>query len=147
MSTPSSNWEITQTTALAQLAAMLTRADTGPGRASLALFSTARPALITDPHADAPQAEIVLAKPSGNIIGSSLVLYVETPAGAMVQSNGLPRWAEWRAADGAVLARCDVTDMDHGGGLRVIGGATPEGETSPMLYTGGLVQLGLVALS
>ena len=32
-------------------------------------------------------------------------------------------------------------------GLRVIGGATPEGESSPMLYTGGLVQLGMVALS
>lgn len=145
MSAP--EWDISAAAVLAQLQGMLARADTGAGSSRLALYTTAPPALISDAHADTPQAEIVLAKPCGAIVGGALVLHVADPAGAMVMAQGLPRWAEWFAADGVLLARCDVTDMDHGGGIRIVGGATPEGETSPMLYPGGLVQLGLVALT
>lgn len=143
----SSDWEISSITAAAQLGGMLARADQGAGNASLALYTTVRPALITDAHADTPQALIGLGKPCGAIVDSQLVLYVQNPAGALVMATGLPRWGEWRAGDGALLARYDVTDMDHGGGIRIIGGTTPEGETSPRLYAGGLVQLGLVALT
>ena len=142
-----SEWEISDTTALAQLLGMLARADVGSGSAQLALYTTARPSTIATTHADTAQASIVLAKPCGAIVDGALVLNVADPAGAMVLASGMPRWAEWLAADGALLARCDVTDMDHEGGIRIVGGTTPEGETSPMLYTGGLVQLGLVALT
>jgi hypothetical protein len=146
MSGPDSEWEISAATAAAQLAGLLARADTGAGSSRITCYTTTRPALITDAHADVPQAEIALAKPCGAIVDGALVLYPADAAGAMVQAAGLPRWAEWIAADGVVLTRCDVTDMEHGGGIRLVGGATPEGETSPMLYPGGLVQLGLVAL-
>lgn len=143
----SGDWEISAVTALAQLAAIVVRADVGPANARLALYTTTRPTLITDIHADAAQAQIVLAKPCGAIVDGALILHVRDLAGALVQFNGQPRWAEWIAADGAVLTRCDVSDMDSGGGIRIIGGTTPEGQTSPMLYAGGLVQLGLVALT
>ncbi|MPT03587.1 MAG: hypothetical protein E2582_05110 [Delftia sp.] len=143
----SSDWEISTTTAAAQLAGMLVRADMGSVNSRLSIYTTQRPARITDNHASTAQAEIVLAKPCGVVVGGALVLYVRDSAGALVQFNGLPRWAEWTAGDGAVLTRCDVSDMDNGGGIRLIGGTTPEGETSPMLYAGGLVQLGVVALT
>lgn len=147
MSAPGSEWEISQATVLAQLQGTLTRANAGAGNAQLLLYTTERPVPITTTHTDTPQAAIVLAKPCGAIVDDALVLYVADPAGALVQTGGMPRWAEWVAGDGAVLTRCFVTDMDHEGGIRVIGGTTPEGETSPMLYAGGLVQLGLVALT
>ena len=35
----------------------------------------------------------------------------------------------------------------NGGGWQLEGGETPAGETSPLLYAGGLVQLGATALS
>lgn len=140
-------WDISAAAALAQLQGTLVRADMGSGNAKFALYTTTRPALIGDAHTDSPQATITLAKPCGAIVDGALVLNVLEPAGALVQAMGLPRWAEWIAGDGVLLARCDVTDMDHAGGIRITGGKTPEGETSPMLYAGGLVQLGMVALT
>lgn len=142
-----SDWDISAAAVAAQLQSMIARADLGAGNAQLVLYTTTRPTSIGDPHADTPQATITLAKPSGTIVDGALVLHVLDPAGAMVQADGLPRWAEWSAGDGVLLARCDVSDMDNGGGIRVVGGSTPPGETSPMLYAGGLVQLGLVALT
>lgn len=143
----SSEWEISTITMLAQLQGLLARANAGSGNAQLALYTTTRPATIATTHTDTPQASILLAKPCGAIVDDTLVLYVADPAGALVQAGGLPRWAEWIAGDGALLTRCDVTDMDHAGGIRILGGNTVEGETSPTLYPGGLVQLGLVALT
>ncbi|GAD22357.1 hypothetical protein [Acidovorax sp. MR-S7] len=141
------DWDVSDAAYIAQLQGLLARADTGAGRSRLALYTTTPPASMGDAHADTPQATLELAKPCGSLVGGALVLHVADPAGAMVMSQGMPRWAEWIAADGVLLTRCIVTDMDHGGGIRVIGGTTPEGETSPMLYPGGLVQLGLVALT
>ena len=141
------DWEISPELALAQLAATVVRADAGAGRARLALYSTERPASIKASHADTAQAVIELAKPCGAIVGGQLVLYVADTSGAMVMASGIPRWAEWIAGDGVVLTRCYVTDMASGGGIRVIGGATSAGDNSPMLYDGGKVLLGLVALT
>lgn len=141
------DWEVSAVGVLAQLQAMIVRADAGAGSSRLAIYTTDRPAAITDAHADTPQAVVVLAEPCGAIVSGALVLYPADIAGSMVVSAGMPRWAEWIAADGQVLTRCYVTDMDHGGGIRLIGGTTPGGETSPMLYPGGLVLLGLVALT
>ena len=143
----SADWEISPALALAQLQASLTRADAGAGPAKLRLFTTPRPSSILTVHTDTPQAEIRLAKPCGALVDGTLVLFPAEPAGAMVAAQGMPRWADWVAGDGLVLTHCDVTDLAHDGGIRVTGGATPEGETSPMLYPGGLVQLSLVALT
>lgn len=142
----SAEWEISPALAIVYLQAAIARADTGLAASRLRLFSTSRPPTILDAHADAPQAEIVLAQPCGTIINGALVLYPASAAGGMVQSGGVPRWAEWVAGDGVVLTRCWVTDMEHDGGIRVVGAKTPDGEVSPMLYVGGLVQLGQVVL-
>lgn len=141
-----SGWEVSATLELAQLLGTIVRADVGSGTSRLAIYTTPRPSAIGQPHADVPQAEISLAKPCGAIVDGQLVLYVADATGSMVMASGIPRWAEWVAGDGAVLTRCDVTDLEHDGGMRVRGGATPEGDTSPMLYAGGKVQLGLIAL-
>ena len=141
------DWEVSSALVVAQLLGTLVRADAGTEPSRLALYSTARPGSILEGHADIPQAEIVLAKPCGAIVEGQLVLYVADTSGAMVMASGIPRWAEWIAGDGAVLTRCDVTDLDNGGGIRVRGSATPPGDISPMLYAGGKVQLGLVTLS
>lgn len=140
-------WEVSQLLGDAQLAASIVRADTGVNPSVVHLYTTTRPASIATAHGDAPQAIIALDKPCGAVVAGELVWHMANPAGAMVMHQGMPRWAEWIAGDGTVLTRCDVTDMDNGGGLRVLGGATPPGETSPMLYAGGLVQIGLVALT
>lgn len=147
MSTVSPDWEISPESALAYLQAAIVRADLGAVASRLRLYTTTRPSTILDAHTDTPQAVITLQKPCGIITSGALVLLPAAATGAMVQHNGIPRWGDWVAGDGAVLAHCDVTDMDHEGGLRVVGGGTPVGETSPLLYAGGLVQLGLVAFT
>lgn len=139
-------WEVSTALELAQLQGTIVRADEGSNPSRLVLYTTERPAAISQAHTDTPQAEIVLAKPCGAIVSGMLVLHVADTSGAMVAASGIPRWAEWVAGDGAVLTRCDVTDVDHDGGIRVRGGNTPAGDTSPILYAGGKVQLGVVAL-
>ena len=142
----SAEWEVGGALALAQLQATIARADLGGGNARVRTYTTARPPTIDTPHTDTPQAVIVLAKPCASIVGGLLVMHPLEDA-TMVMSTGLPRWGEWVAADGAVLARAYVTDMDHGGGFRLLGAETPAGETSPLLLAGGLVQLGVTALT
>lgn len=141
------DWEVSSALIVAQLLGALVRADAGTQPSRLALYTTSRPANILEGHADTPQAVIVLAKPCGAIVEDQLVLYVADNSGAMVAASGVPRWAEWIAGDGTVLTRCDVTDLENGGGIRVLGSATPPGDISPMLYAGGKVQLGLIALT
>lgn len=141
-----SDWEASNALRLAHLEASIARADQGSGPGTVCIYTTNRPGA-GQSHADTPQAVIALAKPCAALISGALVWIAADPAGAMVMQGGMPRWAEWLAGDGTLLARCDVTDMDHDGGLRVIGGTTPPGETSPMLYAGGLVQIGVVALT
>lgn len=143
----SSVWEIGAALALAQLQATIVAADSGSGNSRIRIYRTERPSAITDSHADVPQAEIVLAKPCASIVDGVLVMHPADEAGAMVMSQGLPRWGDWVSAAGAVLARGDVTDTAHDGCWRVTGGQTPAGETSPLLYAGGLVVLGGTSLS
>lgn len=140
------DWEIGPELALAQLLAAITRADQGAGNSRVRVYTTDRPATLADAHSDIPQAEIVLAKPCASIVAGVLVMHPLDDA-SMVMHTGLPRWGDWVAASGAVLARADVTDMAHGGGWRLAGGETPDGETSPLLRAGGLVQLGATALT
>ncbi len=140
-------WEIGAALSQAQLQATITAADAGSGNSRIRIYNTARPVTIGTAHADAPQAEIVLAKPCASIVDGLLVIHPADEAGAMVLQQGLPRWGDWISAAGVVLARGDVTDMAHDGCWRVMGGQTPTGETSPLLYAGGLVVLGSTTLS
>ena len=48
---------------------------------------------------------------------------------------------------GAIVAEGSVTDEANGGDFWVAGGATPPGETSPLLQAGGLVLLGTTSLT
>jgi hypothetical protein len=140
--------EISAALVLAQLQSTLARLDAGTsGNARVQLYSTNRPGSIADAYSDTPQAAVVLARPCGAIVSGVLVLYPLDAAGATVMAAGIPRWGELLAADGTLLVRGDVTDMEHGGFFRVGGAETPEGETSPMFYAGAKVQLGATALS
>ena len=140
-------WEVGPEAAAAQLAATITRADQGAGFARVRIYSTAQPASVTVPRTDAPQAELVLLKPCAAIVGGVLVFAPRDVEGTLVLSTGLPRWADWVAADGAIVATSNCTDTSNGGGWQLAGGDTPPGETSPLLYAGGLVQLGATALT
>lgn len=139
-------WRIGPELSAAQLQATLALADAGAGHARVRLYTTARPDTLGD-HGDAPQADVLLARPCGAVIGGVLVLYPLDAAGTIVMQSGLPRWGEWISGAGVVLTDGSVTDMDGGGDIRVDGAETPPGETSPMFYAGGLVQLGITALT
>lgn len=125
---------------LAQLQATLARADAGAGNACLRIYTTARPATL-GAHADTPQCEIVLAKPSG-VIDAGLGMQLMQQAPGMVMASGLPRWAEYVAADGTVLADGSATDAAGDGDFRLSGAETPVGETSPLFFAGGLMSIG-----
>ena len=140
------SWRVGSELSHAQLVAAIAAADAGVGNARLRTYTSDRPATLGG-AVDAPQAVIVLAKPCGTVVDGVLVLHALDDAGAMVATTGLPRWGEWVAASGVVLTDGTVTDMAHDGDIRLAGGETPAGETSPMLYAGGLVLLGETSLS
>ena len=135
-------WVISGALALAQLQATLARLATAPGPATLLLYATPLPP-DTEPPAIAvdPQVTIPLASPPGGIVAGVLKLVQQPSASPLAVTAGVPRWGLLVAGDGVPLARGDVTDADHDGAIRIAGGATAPGETSPMLYAGGLVGL------
>ncbi len=127
----------------AHIAATLERLDDGPGYAEIRLYSTAMPETPVA-HGDTPMATLVLPKPCGAVVAGVLVL--AAPPQAMVMSDGLPRWGEVIAADGAFMWQADATDKDHDGFFQLEGAPTPDGETSPMYYAGGMITLGTTAI-
>lgn len=137
-------WSIGPVMALAQLQATAARSDQGAGNARVRIYLAVPDDFLGD--RGALQAEIVLAKPGTTIVDGKLVMHVRDAGGTLVLATGLPRWADWHAADGALLAGGQVSDALHDGPWRVSGGETPAGETSPMLYAGGLVMLGETSL-
>ena len=143
----SGTWRIGPVTALAQLQATIDAADAGPGPSKIQLYTTARHTGLDGAAGDTPQAEVVLAVPCASIVGGALVLHVANPDGTLVTATGLPRWALWVNGAGAIVAEGSVTDEANGGDFWVAGGATPPGETSPLLQAGGLVLLGATSLT
>ena len=135
-------WVISDALALAQLQATLARLDASPGPATVRLYATPLPdaaeplVLPTDALATIP-----LASPPGSIVAGVLKLVQADDSAAMVQAAGIPRWGLLVAGDGEPLARGDVSDADHAGAIRISGGTTAPGDTSPALYPGGLVAL------
>lgn len=138
---------ISTTLAAVQIAATLARITTGTGAASLHIYTNARPASVDVEPGQAAQFVVALATPAGTITDGVLSLTPSAPGGVMVLADGIPRWGRLFAADGAALADGDVTDAAHGGDIQLLGGSTPSGDTSPMLYAGGLVVLGTTALA
>lgn len=143
----SAEWELANAGFMAQLKGLRDRADEGTGNSIVLIYTEARPTSIADSHGFTPQASIVLARPSGIFSGNAFVLQARDPGGVMVAKSGIPRWADWVAADGTILLRANVSDMNNGGGWKVEGAETAEGETSPRLYSGGIVLLGSAVLT
>ncbi len=130
---------------LAQLAATLVFADTGPLPSRIVLYADAAVATGAAP-ADAPLADIELATPCGTLAGGNLTLHPALATGSMVTVGGTPRAARWVNGDGDLVVAGTVTDLANGGFFRVGGALTAPGETSPAFYAGGLVLLGAVVL-
>jgi len=120
----------------------LARANQGAGNSLIRIYSTTRPAQ-PGAHSDSPMCEIVLSKPCGSIDNGQLSLTAADSG--MVLTPGTPRWAEWLAADGALLLDGEVTDAAHEGDFVVSGAAAPVGETSPSFMAGAMLALGAVA--
>ena len=129
----------------AQLAASIARADTGPAASRIQIFDNTQPAGGAAAGVT-PQADVVLAKPCGAVVGGVLVLYPADPGGTMVLRTGIPRWARWLSGDTKVMVDGTATDLDHDGDFKLTGGTTAPGETSPTLYAGGLVLLGATSI-
>lgn len=140
------SWAIGTKAQLAQLQATVNFADTGPGRARVLIYTTPRVAPGAEPGA-VPQVDVELAKPCGTIVGGGLQLHPANLSGSLVMATGIPLWGRWMSASGEFIADGDVTDADHGGDLQIIGGQTPEGGSSPLLYAGSLVVVGDMILS
>lgn len=87
---------------------------------------------------DVLQIAVPLANPCGNIAGGALMLIAQEAGGALILVSGVPRRAEWLNGEGKLVARGTVSDGAHDGNFHVEGGLTAPGETSPMLYAGGL---------
>ena len=132
--------------AAAQLAATVSAADDAPGPCVIHLYATAQPAPGAPAGAD-PLASVVLSKPCATVAGGVLTLHPADASGAMVLITGTPRWGRWERGDGALVADGTVTDTSHDGDFQVMGAATPDGDTSPVLYAGGLVMLGTTSLT
>lgn len=134
-------FELSTELTLAQLQATIDFADDAPGNSVIKIYAEAAPEA-----GDTPLATIVLAKPCGVVTSSSFDLIADDPLGSLVTTGGIPYGARWEKSDGALVARGSVTDELNGGDFTVSGGVTPVGETSPQLYSGGLVFLGDVTL-
>lgn len=124
----------------AQLAATIIFADAGSGASKIKLYS--------EPDGAGDMlAEIVLAKPCGTLAIGALLLHPLDIVGSMVLLSGIPRSGRWVSAAGLLVATGTVTDLAHDGDFKVAGGNTEVGDTSPMLYAGGLVVLGTLTLT
>ena len=135
-------WVISDALALAQLYATLDRLATAPGPATVLIYTTTMPP-DGDPLTIAPDAQVTipLASPPGAIVAGVLKLAPAAGSTPVVLAGGVPRWGLLVAGDGVPLARGDVTNEAGTGAIRITGGITAGGETSPTLYPGGLVGL------
>lgn len=135
-------WVISDALALAQLQATLGRLAAAPGPATVLIYSSPMPPE-ADPLAVEPDAQVTipLASPPGAILAGVLKLAPAAGSTPVVLAGGVPRWGLLVAGDGVPLARGDVTNEAGTGAIRITGGTTAGGETSPTLYPGGLVGL------
>jgi hypothetical protein len=138
-------WSVSTAVLEAQLAATIAQADSGPGNARLQFFTNAYPG--PGAPGQAPQAEIVLAKPCATVTGGVLSFALAAEPGGLVLTAGIPRWVRWLSASGNRIADGTVTDAASGGDVQITGGTTPSGDNSPMLLAGSIIQLASSALT
>ena len=137
-----SGWIVGPALSLAQLQATLDRLGVAPGPAAVLLYTTPLPADADPLVVEAGhQALLPLASPPGAIVAGVLKLAPAAGSTPVVLAGGVPRWGLLVAGDGVPLARGDVTNDTGTGAIRITGGTTAGGETSPTLYPGGLVGL------
>lgn len=129
--------------AAAQLAATIAFADGSIGPSVLRFYDTPQPAPGGEPGAS-HLVEIALEKPCATLASGGMTLHPLVPSGSMVLASGVPLWARWQRSDGAWIGDGPVSDAAGMGVFKISGGFTPPGGSSPQLYAGGLVQLGVV---
>ena len=140
------SWEISPAVVGVQLDATMGLANSGSGHSVLLLFTSLKPA----PGASAgasPQVVIELANPCAEKVGAVWKLLPREAGGSIVLETGAPLWGRWLSASGEWMGDATVTDPAGTGGIKVSGGATAPGATSPTLYAGGLALLGEVSFA
>lgn len=133
-------WRVSGACALAQRVAILSRMLAGGSDPLVRLYAGALPVEVGggQSHLIAVPLSRTLSIVNANGI---LELHPKDTSGVMLLVGGQPRWGELVAGDGVVLADGTVTDADHGGCFRVSGGVTPEGDSTPHFYAGGILLL------
>lgn len=126
--------------AAAQLAASIAFADAGAQASRIQLYDAPG-------GAGSLLAEIVLAKPCATLADGALTLHAADAGGTLVLQTGIPRSGRWLSGAGLLVVAGTVTDLSHDGFFKVAGGGTAAGDTSPTLYAGGLVVLGILTLT
>lgn len=124
--------------AAAQLAATIVFADSDAQPSRLRIYS--EPA-----GAGVMLAEIMMAKPCATLENGALALH-PAATGTMIMHTGIPRSGRWVTGAGLLVVAGTVTDPAHDGFFKLMGSETPDGDSSPMLYAGGLVVLDATAL-
>ena len=122
----------TARTTAAQAAAnakTLQLADAGAGPSTLQIYDLA------DPGTRTLLATITLAKPCGQLVGAQIQLTQADPTGDLVQTTGVPAWAEWLDGSGQLLATCTVSAEGGDGDLKISSRADGQ------IFAGGFITL------
>ncbi len=122
----------TARTTAAQAAAnaeTLQLADAGAGPSTLQIYDT------QDAGTRQKLATITLAKPCGQLVGAQIQLTQADPTGDLVQTTGVPTWAEWLDGSGQLLATCTVSAEGGDGDLKISSRADGQ------VFAGGFITL------
>lgn len=141
------SWTISPAVVGVQLAATMSLANSGGGNSVLLLFTNDKPTVPGAAAGASPQVIIELANPCAEKVGAVWKLIPNEAGGSTVLETGAPLWGRWLGASGEWMGDADVTDPAGNGGIKVSGGATAPGATSPTLYAGGLALLGEVSFA
>ena len=122
----------TARTTAAQAAAnakTLQLADAGAGTSTLQIYDE------QDAGTRQKLATITLAKPCGQLVGAQIQLTQADPTGDLVQTTGVPTWAEWLDGEGTLLATCTVSAEGGEGDLKISSRADGQ------IFAGGFITL------
>ena len=122
----------TARTTAAQAAAnakTLQLADAGAGPSTLQIYDK------QDAGTRKKLATITLAKPCGQLVGAQIQLTQADPTGDIVQTTGVPAWAEWLDGGGQLLASCTVSAEGGDGDLKISSRADGQ------VFAGGFITL------
>lgn len=127
--TPPHNTARTTAAQAAANAKTLQLADAGAGPSTLQIYDK------QDAGTRQKLATITLAKPCGQLVGAQIQLAQADPTGDLVQTTGVPTWAEWLDGSGQMLATCTVSAEDGEGDLKISSRADGQ------VFAGGFITL------